>query len=510
MKLFEKYSDIIHFTQSEEDIKIYEEIISSLESSKLKNIAVLGEMNCGKTSLINKLSGAEARKTTKISLDEMPLMVTFHSDETRDGYEKVDLHNEKCQELGVAFYEIPINQAVEYETGRPTKLLEEMDAVIYVMSAIMPFTSADVANLRSVVDQFPLLIWNSKTDMLDGEQEYQDCSDYIRTEFFNQFKGSFCEFYDGKNENAIQEILERFGEMGLEEIREFHIQQVEQQVKNILAGNLDKMLEDIKAKRQAREAEKGQADQNYRQQILLWNDIRLAMLEKEQETIDYGDKKISNAKISAKKNTILALKDAKNKQDWIQNEFKPMLETEIQSVAREVLDDVKDLSDSHVAWLISEVNRKFSKALVIDDMRRPAPHVEGNVEKFNSAPDYKKAVMAAGSGLVAGGAILSGLSLVPTCIVAIPASLVTLTLIRDSMKDHEEYNERLLRFVEECCDKNFAKLTKKVHDHINYYYEKVVAEIMAVSETGAPEIDFRDISDAEDAIKDKIRMLSEN
>ena len=54
-----------------------------------------------------------------------------------------------------------------------------MDAVIYVISAIMPYTRTDLGAVRAIANRFPVIIWISKADSFDVGREYSECKDYI-------------------------------------------------------------------------------------------------------------------------------------------------------------------------------------------------------------------------------------------------------------------------------------------------------------------------------------------
>lgn len=506
--LSEKIKELAKYAGRENEVNALEEMIDYLNNNKIKNIAILGETNCGKTTLINKLAGTEVRKPTVLSLGEEPLKVIFNAkEEETSEYEVINIDDPGLAELGIAFHEIPINMAIDYDSRQANAILEKMDAVIYVMSAIMPFTASDAANISAIVSKFPIIIYISKTDRFEDDNEYRETIEYIKNEFADRFEGSFCEFFDGNNDEAVRNILDIFKDMELEELREYHVTRVEQQAKEIVAAALNQELEKLAKEKRAKEQELAAAEDAYRQECLQWNEIRLSMMEKEQEVVDFVDKKLSVAKIAAKQDMVNAMEKASGKKAWIQEEFRPALEVKLEEAANTAVNEAKDMVSCHTAWLISEVNRRFNKKIAVKDMKYSGTRVAGGKENCDESYDYRKLLLAAGSGIVAGGVILSNVPLIPTCIVAIPASMLTVAFIKGSMDDYGKYNKSLKKFVEDCCEKHFTKLTKQVNENMRKHYEKMIEDIRRLSDDSGYEVDFGGIQEREDAVKKALNEL---
>ena len=508
MKLSEKFKNAAEITNCQGELRAYDEVVNVLTGSRLKNIAVLGAGNCGKTTLINLLAGQEVRKVTRLPLGEGPLMVTFQSDEEREGFEKVNVKNIGPEREGIAFYEIPLNMAVDCKTGKPTKMLEQMDAVLYVVSLIMPFTVEDVSNLSVLVNRFPVTIWLSMADVLDTE-EYQSSAAYVKNGFSSQFRDVFCEFYDSRDENAVGKILENYQKAELEELREFHLLQLEERVKIVLSERLEQIVSDIRLQKKALEKKAEADNMYYRAQQMEWSSIRLAMQEKKQDTIDAAKKKISTAKISLKKEALQKLKSANSRKEWLSKEFPRLTEASFHKTTQSVLEDVGEMSRVHTSWLICEVNRKFEQTLTIEDMRNDLSVSAGETGECADTMNYQKAFMAAGTGLIAGSAVLSSLTLLPTCMIAVPATVATVLLMKDSMADYEKYIKNLERFVENCCDKTYENLTKRIKELVDQYYERIISDIIVLSSGQAPSVDFGDLTSREMEALHELKKLDE-
>ncbi len=509
MNLCTKYKEAIEYTNSEAFIKRYDDIIETLKTSELKNIAVLGETNSGKTELINKLVGKEVRTATRLSLGEPPLMVTFKSQESKNGYEVVNVDECSDDYSDIALHEIPVNLAIDYDSGACNDMLESMDAVIYVISAITPLTASDVRNLKSLIYNFPLIIYISKTDLLDNENEYNDCVQYIKEGFRGIFTDAYCEFFDGKNENFAQDIIAVFKDFSLQEVREYHILRIENSAKSYITQKLKSSLDGLSKERENRRKEFEKANIKDRESVLQKETLRVRMLEKEQEVNDYIDKSIITAKIAAKHNINSMLSNTSDKKNWLNSQLKIVLGGILNQTASKISNEVNDIVQLHISWLVSEVNRQYKKKLVFDKADSSVKYLDGDVPAFNETKNYGKSALAIGSSAVAVGVILSSVTLVPTLLVAIPASVLSLAMFVSSADDKDKYDKKVVAFVDKCVEDNFNKLAQQLHSNIRKYYEKATSDIMSLVTTSGTSISFDDIDKAESELVSLISTVTE-
>jgi len=507
MNIDERIKKIAEYSGCAEKIREYDELIDELNKSRLKNIAVIGETNCGKTTLINKLAGETVRKISEISMNEPPMMVTFGSDEVKQGFEKHEASNKRLSDANIALYEIPVNDAVEYGTGKITNMLEQMDVVIYIISSITPLTGSDIKNLDALSAGFPVMIFISKSDLIEDEDR-KEVNNYIIKKLSDKYEGVIFGFYDSTQKGFEDEIIESLSRIETAELREFHRLRIEQLVKAAILEKLRIMEDEMQKKREARVRKQSENERLNRDRELEWSSIRLTMLEKRNETISLAAKVISKAEAAAEKEAIAAMAASGGDRVWIKNEFKPLLENSVNSCSVSVMNEVRDVVDAHTAWLVSEVNHKFNIDLEIQDMDVKEKYISGEVKEYTDKRSYKKVMLAVGSGVVASGSILSSMPLLPTIAVAVPATLLMLSFAKGSIDEANDYNKKINAYVVGCCSKTFARLKKRTESSISNYYEKLTEEIVEICESGEISTDFSDINRTEAEIKKMIAELN--
>ncbi len=507
MTLLEKMGHAAEAVGCEDEIKAADDVIRNLSAGNTAGIAVLGEENCGKTALMNKLAGQEVRKTTVLSMNEPPLMVIFGSGEEKPGFETAEVQAGQMA-ADVTIYEIPLSMAVDGTTGNILPMLEEMDAVIYVVSAIMPLTSTDFANIEAIADKFPLLIYISKMDLLENDEERGNCAAYVKNGMKEHFGVAIAEVFESGA--LAEDIFERFSDFPLEEIRQFHIMRIEALAKETVIKKLQLQLDSLDDLQKEREAEQEQKNVQDRLRQLKWDEFRVEMMEREQAAAAAADQKTAAAAKMAEKKLAGQFEQAQHKEEWINHMFQDALRYELKKAAESVMEDVSDMAQADAAWLASEVKRRMGVQLTVNTggsgkgMQftmdtggrkgvQPAVDSDGrDLKVYAQKPRYHK-LAAAGTGLIAGGALLGSMTLIPACMVAVPASIVSYYFIKGSVRDKEEYHRELLSQVKKCCEKNFSGLTKEMHPLIHKSYERMTEDIRRFGILKIVQDDFADI-----------------
>lgn len=501
--LTEKFYEAAKIAGCEYKVLNAKEIIAYLSENKTRNVAILGETNSGKTTLINRLCGKEVRAATKLSMGEKPLKVVFASIESDDNYEIVSL--DSGNNAGLTFNEIPFNMAVDYDSKAPTEMLEKMDVVIYVVSAVMPMTASDVENITNLMDKFPVIIYISKIDMLDNTDDAAEVTEYVKNIAAKTFENGEIPIFSS-GDDSVDSIMDILKEMEVDGIREYHIGRIATVTKQNVVEALNDKLASLKEIRKQREKEVAATEDEARDEKLAWDKLRLDMLEHCQETIDTLDKKLSMIKISAKQELQKQFKEVQNKKEWLKVDLKELLTEKLENAACSIYDEARDITTSHSNWFISKVNLDYNMKISVEDLKCYYSTSTVKVSECDDGPNRQKMYLAAGSGIVAGAAILSSIPILPTCIIAIPASLLTVAFLKGGIDDCEKYNKEVMEFIDKTCENNFSKLTSEIHSTVNEFYEKIVESMHGIVLGKTSTVSFADIDEEENAIK---QMLNE-
>lgn len=501
--LTEKIYEAAKMAGCESKVLKANEIIAYLGENKTRNVAILGETNSGKTTLINNLCKKEIRAATKLSMGEKPLKVVFDSAENDDNYEIVKLDSGDI--AGITFNEIPFNTAVDYDSKLPTEILEKIDVIIYVVSAVMPMTASDIENISSLADKFPVIIYISKTDMLDNADDAAEVTEYVNNIAAKTFdNGAIPIFTSG--DDSLNPIMDILKEMELDGIREYHIGRIIAATKQNIVDALNDKLTALKQIRNQREKDAAVTEDEARDEKLAWDKLRLDMLERCQEAIDMLDKKMSMIKISAKQELQEQFKKAQNKKEWLKADFKKQLTDRLENAVCSIYDEARDITASHSNWFISKVSVDYDTKISVEDLKCYYSASDVTVSECDEEPNRQKMYLATGSGIVAVAAVLSSIPILPTCIIAIPASLLTVAFFKGGIDDCEKYNTEVMEFIDKTCENNFSKLTSEIHSTINEFYDKIVESMHCIVLGKAPTVSFADIEQEENAIK---QMLNE-
>lgn len=477
MRLSEKWKSEAVAGTCEADLAIWDAVIDELQTDGARNIAVLGETNSGKTTLLNRIAGQEVRRPSFVSMEEQPLMLTSCYGKNKPGYETVVMEPGRWEGANVSFCEIPINTAIDYETGELSPMLEGMDAVIYVLSAVTPFTGCDDANFAAIAGKLPVVFYLSKSDLLVGEEERSSCTAYIMARIASRQEG--VEMIDGLQPDAAEDVVAKTLKYATEDMRRAHIERLERRAARTVAQGLERRLTALEAGQRAREAERAAAERVQRGQMLAWEQLRVELMEREQQTLALANGQLAEANAGAEKRLLQSLRESGYSQDWRENELERELRQELENALNNALSKAADHAGADAAWLASEAYRKLGIRAAMEDLddTQAAVLPIGGQGAGPQAPGCGRLAAAAGTGLLAGGAILSSMPLLPTCLVALPASFVAVRLLQDSAEEQEHYRQELCGQVSEYCKQNFQALSEALRRTLETHYSGMLDAI---------------------------------
>lgn len=496
MRLSEKWKNEAAAGGCEAKLAVWDAVIDDLQRNGTRSIAVLGETSSGKTTLLNRIAGREVRRPTLISMEEQPLMLTSCRGRTKPGYEAVEMEPGRWEDADVSFFEIPINIAIDYETRELSPVLEEMDAVIYVLSAVTPFTGSDDSNFAALVGKMPVVFYLSKAELLTNDEERRFCTAYIQERITSRQKS--VELIDGLRPDAAEALVTKVLELSTEDARQAHIERLERQAANTVALGLERRLAALEAVRRAQEAERAAAEQTCRGRTLVWDGLRIELMERTQRTLELADSQLAEANDGAEKRLIQSLRESGYSQDWRESRLEQELRRELEDALNNALSKAADRAGADAAWLASEVYRKFGMQAAMEELDDTPTAVLpiGEPDTEPQAPGRARFVAAAGTGLLAGGAILSSMSLLPTCLIALPASFVAMRFFQEGIEEQERYRQGLRRQVSECCNQNFRALSEALRRALEAHYSRMLDAFRELDPEPQPVLGLLDGNDA--------------
>ncbi|MBR2589740.1 MAG: hypothetical protein IKE65_02325 [Clostridia bacterium] len=164
----QKIKDIAQELEQEQALSLIEAASASQSEDTLK-IAVTGNFNAGKTTLINAIAGKELREVSGISVDdELPLRLSFEKMPEQEGFECFDVYDPVWNEEEVIFYDLKFEDIFQAGTFKP--VMYDMDMVFYLVSALQVFTAEDMYALEQL-KRYKIKIILTKLDAVDEESK---------------------------------------------------------------------------------------------------------------------------------------------------------------------------------------------------------------------------------------------------------------------------------------------------------------------------------------------------
>lgn len=244
MELFEKLLPLAAEAGCEETVKSLNGQMEKLIAQEDTHVVVTGGANSGKTTLINHMVGNEIREESLLNEEEKPLRIVFQKTADDDAYECRTVVNQAWYDEGVVLYEMKIQDML---CGENAGLKEEMntkDVVLYMVSAITPFTYEDVNAVKALAGLSVRVVLN-KLELID-EESRDKVVEYVCDLCTNMGLSSpvvpQAEDWDNMGK-IIRDILPGTIEMGdirkrhIETIYKSAVQLVEAEAKKALAEN---------------------------------------------------------------------------------------------------------------------------------------------------------------------------------------------------------------------------------------------------------------------------------
>ena len=249
----------------------------ALRAQKEFQLAVLGECGSGKTSLLNRLVGQTVREPSAVPTEGLPLRVVFNRQAPRDGLEHVEVFAPKWDDSGVALHEFSIDDACGTDMTELSALMDQIDVVVYTVSAAMPLTETD-SRVISMVAPRPVILALTKTDLIPADEQAG----------LLQFVEGFCHRNDvalmlasAPDENADQGKAVRDFLAGLDmtALRDKQVAAWTVQAQEALCAHIERKLDSVHQSQIASERQKQEAENQAQEIRLFWKELHTQVRE---------------------------------------------------------------------------------------------------------------------------------------------------------------------------------------------------------------------------------------
>lgn len=324
----------------------YGEVRSSMQQCIMKQYAVLGDVNSGKSTIINILAG------------EKKLPVSARSNE----HGKVAMvesgkHNCRWVELSCASYA----EAGMADVDSP---LWYMDAAIYVLSATTPFSQQDITAIRACVDHgVPCSLVLSKLDVVD-ESEKDEIIAYIKAQAERHFGSGSLIVLNTKDEEATKQAV----------MNEFASAEDSMDIRDyILAVSYAKTLkehiavkyESAKGNMQIASEKEKQTKQAFLEKKLAWDKIKLDLEARKMKLIEAMSLEMNNLYANCIANLSDKAMLAKSPKEWWEQSLEKEFHRELVRISNKVDRMICSQVSNDRGWLVQTVEQKFGTRLSV-------------------------------------------------------------------------------------------------------------------------------------------------
>ena len=373
----------------------YNEVRESMQRSTMKQYAVLGDVNAGKSTIINILAR------------EKKLPVSVRSNEHRKvAFVESDEHNCRWVELSTGAY---IGDGVA-ETESP---IWYIDAAIYVLSAMTPFSQQDVTAIKACLSRgVPCSLVLNKLDATD-ESEREEIIAYIKTQAQRHFGSDSLIVINTKDVEATkQAIMNDFA--SAEDSVDIRDYMLAVSYAKALKAYIAEKYDSAKEKMQIASDKEKQNKQAILDEKIAWDKIKLEIESRKLKLIEAMSVEMNRLYADC----IAALADkamlAKSPKDWWEQSLEKEFHREIIRISNKIDRLICTQFTGDRDWLVQTVENRFGSKLSVDTSTS-ATQLEDVVfgvapNGLNSTRTTKTLAMA---GLVISSVALCGVLLYP-------------------------------------------------------------------------------------------------
>ncbi len=373
----------------------YNEVRVSMQRSIMKQYAILGDVNVGKSTIINILAG------------EKKLPVSLRSNEHgKVAYVESDEHNCRWVELSTSAY---VGDGVS-EIDSP---LWYIDAAIYVLSATTPFSQQDVTAIKACLSHgVPCSLALNKLDATD-ESEKNEIIAYIKTQSEHHFGSDSLILINTKDEDAARKAImnDFFSAEDSIDVRDYMLAI---SYAKALKAHIAVKYDSAKEKTRIASDKERQTKQTMLDEKIAWDKIKLEIKARRLKLIEAMSVEMNRLYADC----IATLADkamlAKSPKDWWEQSLEKEFRRESVRISNKIDQLICSQFTSDRDWLVRTVESRFSSKLSIDT-NNSETQLEDVI--FGVAPDGLNSTRAtktlAIAGLVVSSVALCGVLVYP-------------------------------------------------------------------------------------------------
>lgn len=373
----------------------YNEVRMSMQRSIMKQYAVLGDVNAGKSTIINILAG-EKKLPVSVRSNEHGKVAFVESDE----------HKCRWVELSTSAY---IGDGVT-ETESP---LWYIDAAIYVLSATTPFSQQDVTAIKACLSHgVPCSLVLNKLDATD-ESEKDEIIAYIKTQAERHFGSDSLIVINTKDEEATkQAIMNDFA--SAEDSIDIRDYLLAVSYAKVLKAHIAEKYDSVKKKMQIASDNERKTKQAILDEKIAWDKIKLEIESRKLKLIEAMSVEMNRLYADC----IAALADkamlATSPKAWWEQSLEKEFRREIVRMSNKIDRLICTQFTSDRDWLVQSVEKQFGSKLSVDTSNSET-QLEDVV--FGVAPDGLNSTRTtktiAMAGLVVSSVALCGVLVYP-------------------------------------------------------------------------------------------------
>lgn len=346
-KIYDKLNELAEQAGCSTVKDSYSEVRLSMQRSIMKQYAVLGDVNSGKSTIINILAG------------EKKLPVSARSNEHgKAAMVESGRHNCRWVELSHGSY--MGNNLADVDSP-----LWHMDAAIYVLSATTPFSQQDIAAIRACAAHgVPCSLVLSKLDVVD-ESEKDEIIAYIKAQAERHFGSDSLVVLNTKDEQATkQAVMNEFA--SAEDSTDIRDYMLAVSYAKTLKEHIAVKYESAKGKTQAASEREKQTKQAFLEEKLVWDRIKLDIEARKMKLVEAMSVEMNSLYADCIANLTDKAMLAKSPKVWWEQSLDKEFRGELVRISNRIDRMICSQAVNDRDWLVQTVGQRFGSKLSID------------------------------------------------------------------------------------------------------------------------------------------------